>query len=280
MNRITEMLRQAAMHLPGNGHHEAEQLLMHVLRRDRAWLFAHGDERLTVESARRFMELVVRRIAGEPVAYLTGIRGFWTLDLEVTPATLIPRPETELLVELTLAKLPDMRRPWRVADLGTGSGAIALSVAIERPRADVVATDISAQALMLAQQNAERHAVDNVEFRCGDWFAPLVGEHFDLIVSNPPYIAQNDPHLRQGDLRFEPLPALISGADGLDAIRAIAADAAAYLCPDGWLLLEHGWEQGPAVRKLLHAAGLVDVTSVRDLEARERVSLGRCKSRR
>ena len=192
----------------------------------------------------------------------------------MSPATLIPRPETERLVELALERLPD-DRPLRVADLGTGSGAIALALASERPLAQVVATDLSGDALRVAQANAETNRIANVAFRQGSWLAPLAGQRFDLIASNPPYIADGDPHLMQGDLRYEPPAALSSGADGLDAIREIVATAPAYLLPGGWLLLEHGWDQGEAIRALLLAAGFVDVATETDLEQRDRVTLGR-----
>lgn len=253
---------------------DADILLAHALARPRSWLFAHAEATLEPEPVARFDALLQRRLAGEPVAYLTGTQGFWTLDLAVTPATLIPRPETELLVELALARLVS-NRAVRVADLGTGSGAIALAIAKERPLARVVATDASACALAVARGNADRNHIRNVEFRCGDWWAPLAGESFDLIASNPPYIADHDPHLAQGDLRFEPALALACGADGLNAIRALAAQAPAHLQHSGWLLLEHGWEQGAPVRDLLQQAGLVDIETARDLELRERVTLGR-----
>ncbi|MFO7339336.1 MAG: peptide chain release factor N(5)-glutamine methyltransferase [Lysobacteraceae bacterium] len=269
--RLADLLREAAARI---GREDAEPLLQHALGRDRAWLFAHADEPVEAATAARFRELVERRAAGEPVAYLTGRRGFWTLDLEVGPTTLIPRPETELLVELALARL-DPEAPARVADLGTGSGAIALAIACERPAAAVVATDISGPALAVAVRNARRLGIGNVWFRRGSWERALGRDRFDLIVSNPPYIAEGDPHLGQGDLRFEPPAALASGADGLDAIRAIAALAPRHLVPGGWLLLEHGWEQGAVVRALLAQAGLVEVDTARDLEGRERASLGR-----
>lgn len=209
------------------------------------------------------------------MAYLLGRRGFWTLDLAVGPDTLIPRPETELLVEQALQRLPS-GQPCRVADLGTGSGAIALAIASERPLAQVVATDRSAAALAVARRNAEALGLaSRVGFREGDWFAPLAGERFGLVASNPPYIREGDPHLGQGDLRHEPPSALASGADGLDALRAIVAGAPGHLEPGGWLLLEHGHDQGPAVRALLSDAGFVDVATVPDLEGRDRVGLGR-----
>lgn len=253
---------------------DADLLLAHALGRSRTWLLAHGDDGITAAEAARFTALVERRAAGEPVAYLTGSRGFWTLDLAVTPATLVPRPETELLVELALERIPADAQA-RVADLGTGSGAIALAIAKERPRARVLATDAREAALEVARGNARRNRIGNVEFRHGDWLAPLHGERFDLIASNPPYIALGDPHLDEGDLRFEPPSALSSGSDGLDAIRAIARAAPAHLRAGGWLLLEHGREQGGAVRALLHEAGFAEVATERDLEGRDRVTLGR-----
>jgi release factor glutamine methyltransferase len=256
---------------------DAELLLLHALgQRGRAWLFAHGGDAMPAQAVARFEALVLRRERGEPVAYLLGHRGFWTLELRTTPAVLIPRPETELLVEQALLRIPP-ERTARVADLGTGSGAIALALASERRCAHVVATDASPDALELAAANAGAHGIGNVEFRRGDWWSPLAGERFDLVASNPPYIAASDPHLSQGDLRFEPQAALASGADGLDAIRAIAAGAPAHLHPGGWLLLEHGWEQGVAVRALLHQAGLIDIATHRDLERRDRITLGRTR---
>lgn len=253
---------------------DAEALLIHALGRDRAWLFAHATDAMPPEALQRYESLLSRREQGEPVAYLLGRRAFWTLQLETTPAVLIPRPETELLVEQAVARIAG-DRAVQVADLGTGSGAIALSIAVERPLARVVATDASEEALSVARANAGTHEIRNVEFRQGDWLSPLAGERFDLIASNPPYIAADDPHLQQGDLRFEPPGALASGSDGLDAIRIIVRDSPAHLLPDGWLLLEHGWEQGGAVRGLLQAAGFADVVTLRDLERRERVTLGR-----
>lgn len=270
MPRLDDLLRCGRARLPDG---EAELLLGHVLDRGLAWLFAHGDAPVDDEAAARFAALIDRRAAGEPVAYLTSRRGFWTLDLAVSPATLIPRAETERLVELALERLP--ASPCAVADLGTGSGAIALAIARERPQARVIATDASAHALAVARANAETNALQRVQFRQGDWLAPLAGERFDLIASNPPYIAAGDPHLARGDLLHEPPAALASGVDGLDAIRVIVRDSPAHLLAGGWLLLEHGYDQGDAVRGLLQDAGFVDVRTERDLEARDRVSLGR-----
>lgn len=254
--------------------HDAQWLLLDVLDKPAAWLYLHADEALPPALGARYLQLVRRRAAGEPVAYLTGRRGFWSLDLCIDRTVLIPRPETELLVELALARLPS-GRPCSVADLGTGSGAVALALARERPRAWLVAVDVSLPALTLARANARRLGIGNVDFVHGDWLAPLVGSRFDLIVGNPPYVASGDPHLRQGDLRHEPSLALVSGEDGLDAIRQIVADAGNCLYPGGALLLEHGWDQGGRVRALLKAAGFVAVQTAQDLEARDRVTFGR-----
>ena len=273
--KVAELLREAAARLPGeDARHEAEQLLIHVLGVERAWLFAHATDDVDADARQRFEVLLTRRAEGHPLAYLTGRRGFWTLDLQVNTATLIPRPETELLVEQALARLPadDM---VRVADMGTGSGAIALSIASERPLATVMATDVLGPTLAVAVKNAQAHGLENVWFRRGHCYAALGADRFDMIVSNPPYIAAGDPHLVQGDLRFEPPPALASGADGLDAIREIVAGAHEHLVPGGWLLLEHGWDQGEAIRALLEQAGFEEAQTVQDLEQRDRVTLGR-----
>lgn len=253
---------------------EAERIMAAVLERPRGWLYAHGDAVPDAAQAARFAELVERRAAGEPLAYLIGSQGFWTLDLTVTPDVLIPRADTERLVELALQRI-DPRVPARIADLGTGSGAIALAVASERPLAQVTATDASAAALAVAQANARRLGLANVAFVQGDWTAALGDERFDLIASNPPYIRAGDPHLARGDLRYEPAAALASGGDGLDAIRTIVAQAPAHLRRGGWLLLEHGYDQGAAVRTLLEMSGFEGVEIILDIEERERVTLGR-----
>lgn len=272
---VREVLRSAAARLGGDSpRRDAELLLAHVAQQPRSWLYAHADEPLADSTQRAFEALCDCRAAGEPVAYLLGRAGFWSLEFEVAPGVLIPRPETERLVELALERLPGPT-PVRVADLGTGSGAVAVAIARERPLARVIAVEASAEALKLARANIERLTPGRVELRPGNWFAPLAGERFDLIVGNPPYLAADDPHLRQGDLRFEPRTALAAGDDGLDAIRIIAAQAPEHLSPGGWLLLEHGWTQGAAVRALFAAAGLVEVATAHDLEDRERVTLGR-----
>jgi release factor glutamine methyltransferase len=252
---------------------DAEVLLLHVLDKPRSWLFAHADDVLDTDVQAAYAVLVERRATGEPVAYIIGNCGFWSRELEVTPATLIPRPETELLVELALQRLPrDVA--CTVADLGTGSGAIALAIAGERPKARVIATDASAAALAVARRNAQRHGMDNVTFVQGDWLLPLADQRFNLIVSNPPYIEANDPHLGQGDLRFEQSAALAAGVDGLADIRRIVIGAREHLQAGGWLLFEHGWHQGAAARALLVAAGYAKVITAQDLEQRDRVSGG------
>lgn len=272
---VGRLLAAAAGRLPGDeARPEAERLLAHVLGVGPTWLYTHRDDAPAAAHVAEFHRLIDRRLAGEPVAYLIGHRGFWRFDLAVTPATLIPRPETERLVELALDRLPE-GVPLRVADLGTGTGAIALAIAFERPLAQVVATDASADALAVARANAQALGLSRVDFRVGDWLAPLAGERFDLIASNPPYIADDDAHLRQGDLRFEPASALASGADGLDDIRRIAAAAPAHLREGGWLLVEHGCNQGDAVREVFARARFETVTTVQDWEHRDRVTLGR-----
>jgi release factor glutamine methyltransferase len=252
---------------------DAEMLLTHVLGHNRAWLYAHADDPLAAVDAIAFHSLLVRRAAGEPIAYLVGHREFWSLDFAITADVLIPRAETELLVELALQRIPQSSKV-EIADLGTGSGAIALAIASERHNAKVLATDASAAALQVARSNAERLDIRNVEFAQGDWCAAFGARKFDLIVSNPPYIAEGDTHLIAGDLRFEPRAALASGGDGLDAIRAIATDAPGHLKQEGWLLFEHGFDQGAAVRGVLAKNGFVKVFTARDLEERERVSGG------
>lgn len=267
--RLDAVLRDASERIDNV---DARALLAHALECSPIWLFAHGDDAIDPRALLRFETLLQRRMQGEPVAYLIGHRGFWTFDLKVSPQTLIPRPETELLVELALARAP-ADEALRIADLGTGSGAIALALAHERPRSQVIAVDVSEGALDVARANAAALGLGNLEFRQGDWLQPLMGERFDLIASNPPYIAEGDPHLEA--LRYEPEPALSSGRDGLDAIRIIAGAAPAHLRRGGWLLLEHGLEQGESVRGLLHAAGFDSVLTHRDLEDRDRVTSGR-----
>ena len=253
---------------------DARSLLSHVLGRDRAWLIAHAGDVLERSQADAFFELAKRRRSGEPVAYLVGQREFWGLALKVSPAVLIPRPETETLVEAALARLPD-DRPLRVIDLGTGSGAIALAIAHERRNARVWGTDVSEEALAVARDNAERLALRNVTFLRSYWYSAVPAERFDAIVSNPPYVAPGDPHLTEGDLRFEPRIALSPGDDALRALKTIIAGAAARIVPRGSLIVEHGFDQSGVVLQLFGAAGFDDVRPFRDLAGTARVVAGR-----
>ncbi|HEY6893552.1 MAG TPA: peptide chain release factor N(5)-glutamine methyltransferase [Rhodanobacteraceae bacterium] len=275
---VRDLLARASARIGGpDARLDAELLLAHVLGVSRARLYAWPEHEPDATELAAFEQLIASRVRGEPIAYLTGHREFWSLDLGVTPDVLIPRHETELLVELALARIP-RDRAFRIADLGTGSGAIALAIARERPLARVTATDASAAALAVARRNAERLGIGNVVFAAGDWYAAVGDAAFDLIVSNPPYIAADDAHLAQGDLRFEPASALASGADGLDAIRRIVAGAPTHLGDEGALMLEHGFDQSARVRELLDAAGFEGVVSVRDAAGHERVTLGTKRS--
>jgi release factor glutamine methyltransferase len=268
---ILQALHQARRDI---GDTDARILLQSILEVSHAHLIAHAGQELTLDQARAFQIVVTQRFCGEPVAYLIGKREFYSLDFKVTPAVLIPRPETELLVDLALERIP-ADRPCKVLDLGTGSGAIAITIAKHRPLADIVAVDSSANAAALARANAIQLNADNVRVITGNWFEGLAGEEFDLIVSNPPYIAGEDPHLTQGDLRFEPLTALTAGGDGLDCIRVIIASASSHLVEGGALLLEHGYNQADACGQLLNKAGFVEVCSHTDLGGIIRVSGGR-----
>ncbi|HZJ95267.1 MAG TPA: peptide chain release factor N(5)-glutamine methyltransferase [Thiopseudomonas sp.] len=256
---------------------DAELLLSFVLSKPRSYLYTWPDKVLSESQVAAYQELLQRRKNGEPVAYLLGRQGFWTLDLQVAEHTLIPRADTEILVETAL-QLTDANTAWQVLDLGTGSGALALALASERANWQITGVDRIESAVALAQANQQHTGLSNVKFLHSDWFSALAGQRYNLILSNPPYIAEHDPHLQQGDVRFEPLSALVSGPDGLADIRSIIAQAAAYLISPGWLLLEHGYDQASAVRALLEQAGFVEVRSQRDLAGHERVSLGRLPS--
>jgi release factor glutamine methyltransferase len=253
---------------------DAEVLVMHACGIGRSELITRHETALTGEQQHKLEGLLDRRKRGEPIAYLAGKREFWSMEFNVTPATLIPRPETELLVEKALEHIPH-DAAWTVADLGTGSGAIALAIAKERPRCRVITTDNSFAALEVARSNAKKFGLTNIEFRQGDWFAPLAGATFDMILSNPPYIRADDPHLKQGDLRFEPATALVSGTDGLDAIRHLALHAREFLKPGGWLLFEHGWDQAEAIGGYLRQQGYRDIVCYTDLAGQARVTGGR-----
>ena len=252
---------------------DAEILLEHVTGKARTYLLAFGETLLTPEQEAQLAALLARRKTGEPVAHLTGEREFWSLPLYVSAATLIPRPDTECLVEQALARLPD--GPCRILDLGTGTGAIALALASERPDCQVTAVDVMPDAVALAQRNLARLGFSNVQINQSSWFSALAQHAFEMIVSNPPYIDEHDPHLSQGDVRFEPLTALVAANDGLADIEHIITTAREHLVPGGWLLLEHGWTQGAAVRALFSAAGYASVETCRDYGGNERLTLGK-----
>jgi release factor glutamine methyltransferase len=264
LRRVTDQPRQ-----------EAEILLAAALDKSRAWVIAHPEQRiLDCDATDRYEAYVTRRAHGEPVAHILGVKEFWSLALEVTPDVLISRPETELVVERALVHLPE-DAPGRVLDLATGSGAIALAIAHERPRLRVLGTDVSAAAVAVARRNAARLHLANVEFRTGDWYAPVGDERFTMIVSNPPYVAEDDPRVDRSVRIYEPHAAVYAGADGLEALRVIVAAAGDHLVGGGWLVLEHGDRQGPQVRKLLVDAGFGQVDTRRDLAGLDRCTEGR-----
>jgi release factor glutamine methyltransferase len=272
---VDSLLEEASRDLvdPLEARREAQILLGHALGVSRAWISANGDERADAPAAGVFRDLMRRRRSGAPIAYLVGKREFYGLDFRVTPDVLIPRADTEALVDAALQKL-DRDNEHEVLDLGTGSGCVAITIAHERLRARVTAVDASPAALGVARDNAAAIGAD-VEFLHGSWFQPLGAKRFDLIVSNPPYVAAGDPHLLRGDLRFEPATALIAGKDGLIDIRRIVAGAPAHLRPGGWLLFEHGYDQADVCRDLLHDAGFDDVVSLADIAGLARVAGGR-----
>ncbi|MDP3210050.1 peptide chain release factor N(5)-glutamine methyltransferase [Methylotenera sp.] len=253
---------------------EAQLLLQNVLNVNRAWLLAHESDTLQDKIKTDYEALLARRLIGEPIAYIFGYREFFGLNLIVTPDTLIPRPDTETLVETALDKIP-LETPFTVLDLGTGTGAVALAIAQNRPEAQVTAIDASSGALDIAKRNSNQLDLTQVDFRLSNWFSALEGERFNLIVSNPPYIEQQDTHLTQGDLRFEPMSALASGTDGLDDIRQIVDNCLLYLHPQGWLMLEHGYNQAHLVTDLMAQSGLIDITTIKDLGGNDRVTIGK-----
>ncbi len=253
---------------------DIELLLCHCLQQSRSYLRAWPELQVTDEVEARFNALLSRREQGEPVAYLTGERGFWSLDLIVSPATLIPRPETELLVEKSLDLLADKTKA-HILDLGTGTGAIALALACERPQYKIVACDVEPEAVALAESNRRKNSLANVRILQSDWFSAVAEQRFDLIVSNPPYIDPEDPHLKQGDVRFEPRSALVADNHGLADIEKIISQASPFLYDNAWLLFEHGYNQGVAVRELLMQAGFEQVFTEQDLAGLDRISGGR-----
>ena len=272
MPTIAGLLTQARLPTD-SGALEAELLLAFCLEKDRSYLYTWPEQEVELPVEQRYQQLLEARRAGKPIAYLVGSRDFWTLSLSVDERCLIPRPETETLVEWALEL--DLPTTARVSDWGTGSGAIALALAGERPEWRLTALDADPAVIELALENARRLRIDNVEFLHSNWGEALTGECFDLLVSNPPYVVSDDEHLAQGDVRFEPRAALAAGVDGLDDLRTITATAPAFLNHHGWLLVEHGYDQGPAVRQLLEAAGFKEIESRRDLAGHERISGGR-----
>ncbi|MBO0368608.1 peptide chain release factor N(5)-glutamine methyltransferase [Pseudomonas putida] len=273
MTIIASLLRNAQLPDSPTERLDAELLLAAALGKSRSFLHTWPERIVSSEAAQVFADYLARRRDGEPVAYILGQQGFWKLDLEVAPDTLIPRPDTELLVETALEL--QAGGPARLLDLGTGTGAIALALASERPVWQVVAVDRIDAAVALAERNRQRLQLSNVEVRKSHWFDALAGECFAMILSNPPYIRAADPHLVAGDVRFEPSSALVAGDDGLDDLRVIIAQAPEHLVEGGWLLLEHGYDQADAVRELLSQQGFTEVASRRDLGGHERISLGR-----
>ncbi|MDX1490223.1 MAG: peptide chain release factor N(5)-glutamine methyltransferase [Pseudohongiellaceae bacterium] len=250
---------------------EAEMLLSHCLQKPRSYLYSWPEQELSLSLQAHYQQLLDRRILGEPVAYILGEREFWTLNLRVTPDVLIPRADTELLVETVLELAGDKAK---FADLGTGSGAIALSVAKEKPHWRVFASDVSEKALSVAADNARRHELRNIAFGLGNWCEALPQDRFDIIASNPPYIDEQDEHLERGDLRFEPVSALVAKDNGLADIRQIAAQSRAFLSDNAWLVLEHGWTQGEQVANILTDNGFRAVRTLQDIGGNDRVTLG------
>ncbi|WP_312117788.1 peptide chain release factor N(5)-glutamine methyltransferase [Kosakonia cowanii] len=270
-----QWLREAVSQLQASEspRRDAEILLGFVTGKARTFILAFGETPLTDEQQEQLAGLLARRVRGEPVAHLIGEREFWSLPLFVSPATLIPRPDTECLVEQALARLP--AAPCRILDLGTGTGAIALALASERPDCQLTAVDLIPEAVALAQRNADHLGIRNIKILQSRWFSALEGQTFSLIVSNPPYIDAQDPHLAQGDVRFEPLSALVAADNGLADLHTLIKDAPRYLLPQGWLLLEHGWQQGAAVREIFARYGWQQVETCRDYGDNERLTLGR-----
>ncbi len=257
-----------------SAHLDAEVLLRHALECSATHLLAWPEKTLDEKQLQHFEQLIVQRRSGVPVAYLTGHKEFWSLDFRVTPATLIPRPETELLVEFVLDKFSS-RKKLKLIDLGTGSGAIAIALASEKPDWSITATDVSEEALAVATENARTHRLGNIRFVNSHWFDQIEAQDFDLIISNPPYIARHDVHLSQGDVRFEPPCALISGDTGMDAIEHITSQAKHHLSPDGWLVFEHGYDQKQALHDCLSRHHFQHIIQREDLSAQPRITAGR-----
>ncbi len=273
---IKSLLADATQRLQGldTARLDAEVLLAKVMQVERTYLYSHDDAVADPGQQARYIQMLNERARGKPIAHITGQREFWSMKLQINEHTLIPRPETEHLVEAALELIPE-GYSCNIADLGTGSGAIALAIAKERPRCKIIATDISEQALQVASRNATRLGIHTITFQQGDWCAALNGAKVELLISNPPYIEENDPHLDQGDVRFEPRNALVSGADGLHAIKQILDQSAAHLRPGGWLLIEHGYQQAEAIRELMREQEMETVKTQTDHAGLDRVTMGR-----
>jgi release factor glutamine methyltransferase len=254
---------------------DAEILLCSVINCERTYLYTHPEQTLSSSEINSFNELIALRTEGHPIAHLITKKEFWSIPLQVTPDTLIPRPETEVLVEAALNRIPKTSS-YSILELGTGSGAISIALASERPLINITATDIKEGALKVARANAESHKLNNITFEKADWFDIKNISTYDLIISNPPYISNDDPHLKQGDVRFEPESALISGKEGLDDLNIIITGAKKYLNTNGWLLLEHGYQQGNAVRQLLQENNFSTISTLKDYSNLDRVSAGQC----
>ncbi|WP_250655025.1 peptide chain release factor N(5)-glutamine methyltransferase [Alkalimarinus coralli] len=270
---IADVLRQSELPESETPALDKEVLLCHVLNKDRTYLFTWPEKTLDEQQLSAFYALLERRQKGEPVAYLTGVREFWSLSLKVDQSTLIPRPDTERLVEVALEVMPDS--PLNVVDLGTGTGAIALALASERKHWMLTGIDQSEEAVSLAKENASLNRLERVGFKVGSWCDGIPPRSVDLVVSNPPYIASTDPHLREGDVRFEPLSALVAEQNGLSDIVDIAKQSSECLTANGWLMIEHGFEQAAEVRRIFKGYGYTDVSSYQDLSGNDRVTIGR-----
>ncbi len=275
MTTITELLQEAqqTIDFSDSARLDAELLLCDVMRFERSSIYAHPDQTIPDEKLKLFQSLIERRREGHPIAHLTGKKEFWSLQLNINTQTLIPRPETECLVEAALTLIPD-DTDFSLLDLGTGSGAIAIAIASEKPRCSITATDINPDALEIAKKNAADYQLDNIGFLLSDWYKNIPAQSFDLIISNPPYIKQGDEHLLQGDVRFEPELALIAGADGMQAINIILEGANKYLVHNACLLIEHGYDQKQPVQKAFLTHGFIEIKTLQDLSAQDRITYG------
>ncbi|MDH3342295.1 MAG: peptide chain release factor N(5)-glutamine methyltransferase [Gammaproteobacteria bacterium] len=278
MPSIAQAITQASQSLSASSDSarlDAEVLLCYTLKCNATHLLAWPEKTLNQEQTSLFNQLIEQRRTGVPVAYLTGKKEFWSLNFKVTTATLIPRPDTEILVEFILNKFP-AKENLKLIDLGTGSGAIAIAIASERPNWEIIATDISAEALIIAKENAQQHQISNIQFIESNWFEQIQTQRFDLVVSNPPYIAESDPHLSQGDVRFEPLSALTSGETGMNDINQLTTESKEHLKTNGWLIFEHGYNQKEHVYKCLNRHGFQEITQLADLSGQPRVTAACC----